>query len=207
MRTIFPSPDGKYRWTYALSLYKNPTILWMILKIFFWIVFGLYVFSCLLQLGDSDFWFDGLWAQTKVFGIIALVMLGLSLVGYLIYALMMGGKYVVEFEMDETGVTHTQIPAQAEKARRIGALTAAAGALSGKPGVAGAGMLSASRSSMRSDFAHVRTVRAYKKRSVIKVNERLFKNQVYADGEDFDFVLAYITSRVAALSEKEKKSR
>ena len=86
MRTIFPSPDGKYRWTYALSLYKNPTILWMILKIFFWIVFGLYVFSCLLQLGDSDFWFDGLWAQTKVFGIIALVMLGLSFVGYLIYA-------------------------------------------------------------------------------------------------------------------------
>ena len=207
MRTIFPSPDGKYRWTYALSLYKNPTILWMILKIFFWIVFGLYVFSCLLQLGDSDFWFDGLWAQTKVFGIIALVMMGLSLVGYLIYALMMGGKYVVEFEMDETGVTHTQIPAQAEKARRIGALTAAAGALSGKPGVAGAGMLSASRSSMRSDFAHVRTVRAYKRRSVIKVNERLFKNQVYADREDFDFVLAYITSRVAALSEKEKKSR
>ena len=199
MRTIFPSPDGKYRWTYALSLYKNPTILWMILKIFFWIVFGLYVFSCLLQLGDSDFWFDGLWAQTKVFGIIALVMLGLSLVGYLIYALMMGGKYVVEFEMDETGVTHTQIPAQAEKARRIGAL-------SGKPGVAGAGMLSASRSSMRSDFAHVRTVRAYKRRSVIKVNERLFKNQVYADGEDFDFVLAYITSRVAALGET-KKSR
>ena len=37
-------PDGKYRWVYEMNLYTNPTILFLVLKIFFWICFGLWVF-------------------------------------------------------------------------------------------------------------------------------------------------------------------
>ena len=214
MRTIFPGPDGKFRWTYEMSLYKNPTFLLMVIKIFFWIIFGIFVFSSLLQVGDRDFWFDGLLGQVKAFGIILGVMLALCVIGYLIYALMMGGKYVVRFEMDENGVSHTQSTAQAEKARKIGTATMAVGALAGKPGVVGIGMQSGARTSMTTDFERVKSVKAYKNRSVIKVNEVLSKNQVYCDGDDFDFILDYIQQRVAVLvpirqaklaAEKEKR--
>ena len=30
--------DGKYRWSYAMSLYKNPTIFLLVWKIFFFIL-------------------------------------------------------------------------------------------------------------------------------------------------------------------------
>ena len=32
--------DGKYRWVYEMNLYTNPTILILLVKIFFWIFFG-----------------------------------------------------------------------------------------------------------------------------------------------------------------------
>ena len=86
MRTIFPGADGKFRWTYEMSLYKNPTFLLMVWKIFFWILVGIYLFSSLFEVGNRDFWFEGLWAHTRVFGIILIVMSVLVLLGYLLYA-------------------------------------------------------------------------------------------------------------------------
>ena len=49
---------------------------------------------------------------------------------------------------------------------------------------------------MYSEFGKVRSVKACRRRNLIKVNEVLNHNQVYAEKEDFDFVLNYISSRV-----------
>ena len=197
MKTIQLCHDGKYRWAYELSLYKNPHILFMICKIMGWILAGICLFFMVVQLFSGNTSFEELvvFPLQLFFGIGAL-MLVLSVIGYYIYALIMGGKYCVLFEMDDRGVEHQQMKAQVKKAQLIGVITALAGLAGGRVGTVGQGMMVAGSSGgMYTAFEHVKSVKADKKRSLIKVNETLFKNQVYADGEDFDFALDYIVKR------------
>lgn len=192
---MLPDDDGKYRWTYEMSLLKNPTIFILVWKIFFFILLGIFAFMVIVDAVD---WggFDGerLLSSLKIMGWLLLGMTALVGVSYLFYAAVMGGKYIVEFEMDERGVNHRQIPAQAQKARRIGQAAAAVGLATGKMSTAAAGM-SAQRTEMYSEFARVRKVRAYPRRNLIKVNEGLSHNQVYVGREHFAFVESFIRSR------------
>jgi hypothetical protein len=64
--------------------------------------------------------------------------------------------------------------------------------MAGRPGVVGTGMLAGTRTRMYTSFADVRSVESCPGRNLIKVNELLNKNQVYAEDEDFDFVLNFI---------------
>ena len=185
--------DGKYRWTYEMSLFKNPTVFLLIWKIFFFIVLGIFAFLVLIGSGDSGFWWDGFSDTAKVFGFILIGMTTLVALGYLLYAAIMGGKYTVEFEMDEKGVNHKQTASQARKAKKLGQATMIAGASSGSRTAVGAGM-NARRTEMYTEFAKVRKIKAYPRRDLIKVNERLEHNQVYAAKEDFEFVKNYVVS-------------
>lgn len=184
------SPDGKYRWTYSKSLFKDPTIFLLIWKIFFFILLGISAFILLLGLIEGTL---PVLSDLAVFGYILLGMTLLVGVGYLIYALIMGGYYTVEFEMDEKGINHRQTAVQAEKAKKLGKATAFAGAASGRIGAAGIGM-SAQRTEMYTEFSKVRKIKLYPCRDLIKVNERFGHNQVYALKEDFEFVRDFIVS-------------
>ena len=197
MKTIRQGPDGTYRWEYELSLYKNPHLLFLIWKIMGWILLGLWLFTFVLQLFDGILSFKEIVVfAAKFLGGIGALMFVLCAAGYYIYALIMGGRYCVQFTMDERGVDHQQVKPQAEKARRIGMITALAGLFSRSVGRVGQGMtVAGSSGGMHSAFKDVKSIEAHKKRSLIKVNETLFKNQVYADGEDFDFALDYIVKR------------
>ena len=117
-------------------------------------------------------------------------------VSYLIYAVMQGFKYCVLFEMNEDGVKHTQMPKQFKKAQAMSLVLILSGMATKNPGAIGQGMLAGAKNSMVSSFSHVRSIEIFRKRNVIKVNERLNKNQVYAYDEDFDFVVNYIKSHV-----------
>ena len=184
--------DGKYRWTYEMSLFKNPTIFLLIWKIFFFLFLGV---SAVVLISDAAKWgADKAAENLPILGYLLLGMTAVVGLGYLIYAAIMGGKYIVEFEMDEKGVNHKQIASQAKKAKKIGRVTMMAGAASGRIGTVGAGM-NAQRTEMYSDFTKVRKIKAYPRRDLIKVNERLEHNQVYAAKEDFEFVKNYIASR------------
>ena len=194
---IYLCADGKYRWVYELPILKNPTVFLLVWKIFFFIILGIFV---LISIVDAVEWpneiGERLLSNLKIFGFFILGMTVLVGVSMLLYAAIMGGKYVVLFEMDEQGVNHKQLPKQAKKAQVIGAITALVGLASGNLSTAGAGMLSAARTEMYSEFAKVRTVKACPRRHLIKVNQLLNKNQVYADPADYDFVLNYIRARV-----------
>ncbi|MBQ9472148.1 MAG: hypothetical protein IJU73_03275, partial [Ruminococcus sp.] len=119
----------------------------------------------------------------------------LCALGYLLYAAIMGGKYIVMFEMDDKGVNHKQLPKQAKKAEWISLLTVLAGLASRNPTTVGVGLISA-RSEMYTRFGNVRKIKAYPNRDLIKLNERLMHNQVYAAKEDFEFVYGYIKDHV-----------
>ncbi len=185
--------DGKYRWTYEMSLYKNPSIFLLVWKILFFVTLGIFAFIMIIDVIDWGWKTENLVGIFKVFVYFMFGMTVLVGVGYLLYALIMGGKYLVLFEMDEKGINHSQLPEQAKKARIISALTVLAGVLSRRVTTVGVG-LNSSRTEMYSEFSRVRDVKAYPSLHLIKVNGRLMHNQVYASAEDFDFVLGYITS-------------
>lgn len=190
-KSVVLCSDGKYRWRYDMSLFKNPTIFLLVWKIFFFILIGIFAVVFLASLGSPNFFFEGFLEWLKALGIALGVMSVVVLLGYLLYAAMMGGKYCVIFEMDEKGVNHKQTADQAKKARKISKATIGAGLATGRLTTIGIGINSA-RTEMYSDFDRVRKIKAYPKTNVIKVNGRLSHNQVYAEKEDFDFVKNYI---------------
>ena len=188
--------DGKYRWTYSLNMYRNPSILFVVLKIFA-VLFGIGLATLIVPMlfrGEIDTLAEDL----KIFAIVLAVFFAICLLAYLIVARMYGGRYVVDFTMDDKGLLHKQIPIQAKKARKMASATFLAGAAAGRPGTMGAGAL-ATRTEMSSDFQRVRKVKAYPRRNLIKVNELLGHNQVYVTDEDFAFVLDFIRSRCPGL--------
>lgn len=185
--------DGRYRWIYELNMWTNPSILFVVFKIYLGIMAVVALFILLVSLFHRAYqghlW-ENFWPFLIIFGVFTVIIL----LAYAIVAGMYGGKYIVIFTMDEHGIDHEQIPEQAKKARTLGMLTAAAGAATGKPGMVGLGVNAAARTSMSSSFSNVRSVKPYKSRDLIKVNERFSRNQVYVDKEHFDFVYEYICS-------------
>ena len=183
--------DGKYRWVYELNLYKNPTVFLLVWKIFFLIFLGIFAVT---NISDALNWgAQKVVENLPVFGYVILGMTALTALGYLLYAAMMGGKYIVEFQMDEKGISHKQREPQAKKANQLGKATIFSGAASGNPTMVGIGM-NAQRTEMYSDFCKVKKVKSYPLRHLIKVNALFSHNQVYTTSEDFSFVKNYIIS-------------
>ena len=201
MSNIVKDKDGTYRWVYEFNLFTNPTILFTVLKVLLGVVAAgivLLLASMVpnLMRGVADA--SDVLGALRFGGLLLLFFLVLACAGYALYALMQGGKYCVVFSMNEQGITHKQLPKQFEKAQVVGALNVLAGLASGKPGVAGMGMITAARDSISSDFANVRSVKGSRALQVIKVNEPLAKNQVYVDPEDYDFVFGFIRDHCPA---------
>ena len=144
--------DGVYRWAYELNLYKNPTILFLIWKIFGGILLALWLFMVVLEVIDDNLSLDNLFELTVGLLLFSLGFGLICLLGYLLYALIMGGKYCVLFEMDDKGIHHIQMEAQIKKVEAISILTKLVGAMAGRPGVVGTGMLAGARTSMYTSF-------------------------------------------------------
>lgn len=195
MGSIVRDEQGAYRWVYEFNLLTNPTIVLTILKIFLGIIAALVVFGVVLTIPDLVQGYADAEDVLGVFrsgGIIALLFLVLTVVGYAIYALMNGGKYCVVFTMDDEGVTHKQLPRQFKKAQVVAGLNVLAGLAGGNLSQMGMGVLAATHDTTSSTFSSVRSVKGSRALRVIKVNEPLAKNQVYVEPEDYDFVFGFI---------------
>lgn len=182
--------DGKYHWTYPMNMLTNPSVYITVCKIFGALFAVAFLIANIGPLTRGEF--AAIAADLKWWAVAVLVFLAISGLAYLIVAAQYGWKYIVQFTMDENGITHAQIPEQRHHARRIGKAVAGTGILSGAPGRAGQGLLIASHTSLSSDFAVVRSVKARRRWNTILVNEPFAKNQVYTTAEDFDFVYNFI---------------
>lgn len=187
--------DGSYRWVYEFNMLKNPIILLTVLKIFLFVLVGMWVIFGLFRIGRDGF-VGAFVAQTKELLIPAAILLGLSIAAYIILACIYGWKYCVLFEMNETGIRHIQMEKQYKKAQALGWLTAMAGAAAGKPGAAGTGLLAATKNEQATEFGKVKRMRALKAFHTIKLDALLNHNQIYAEPEDYEFVLDYISKRI-----------
>lgn len=187
--------DGTYRWVYEFDMLKNPIIILTVLKIFLFVLVGMWVIFGLFRIGRDGF-VGAFVAQTKELLIPAVILFGLSIVAYMILACIYGWKYCVLFEMNETGIRHIQMEKQYKKAQAIGWLTAMAGAAAGKPGAAGTGLLAATKNEQATEFGKVNRMRVFRAFHTIKLDALLNHNQIYAEPEDYEFVLDYISKRI-----------
>lgn len=190
--------DGKYRWVYPFDMLKNPVILfttWRVLGMSFFIV---YVFTLFMDVISNGISVDSFTSITFGFTVLFLVLAAIGIVAYLIVAGQYGWKYMVVFEMDESGIIHRQMKQQFDKARAMGWITAVSGLASGKLTTAAIGINAATRDSLSTDFDKVKKVKVSRLRHTIFVNAPFSHNQVYVTDEDFDFVLGYILEHIPA---------
>jgi len=185
-------PDGKYRWVYEVPMLRNPAILIDVFKVL-GISFGIvWLFVLILITIAGDLSFDSFWSLTSVFLLLMLFFLFLGTISYIIFAWINGWKYIVLFTLNEHEVIHQQMPRQVKKAQVIGELTSLLGALAGRPGMVGTGLLVSSHTSSISNLANVRRVIPRRRIHLIKVNQLLNKNRVFVCDEDFDFVYNFL---------------
>ncbi len=187
---IYQCDDQKLRWIYEMSLWRNPTIFITVWKILFGVVCGLALFMFLLEMGNGFTHAGRLFLLFVGYGMGGAT--ALLLVGYLLILLLYGGRYHVRFEMDEVGVLHTQISRQFKRAQGLAFTGAIVGAALHNPTLAGASALASAKSSSYSEFKKVKRIIAMRRRNVIYIHSALKRNQVYAGGKQFDFVLDYI---------------
>ena len=194
-KTIQRGEDGVYRWGYELNMATNPVILLMFVK--FIVVFCAFIlaFDIISDWGMYNFE-KHLVENVRFTVLMALFMIALSWVSMVVYQYaVLGGRYRVIFEMDDDGVLHRQVTSQFLKSQKVSLAGFVIGLAAGKPGVAGANLLAATKSSSYSDFKKVRSVKPKRWLHTIKVNQLLEKNQVYVPREDFDAVYRFITER------------
>ena len=100
-------PDGKYRWVYELDMYKSSAIIKEVWRAM--LIAGAILLAILfvISIMDSDL-METLQFVGETAAILFGIFLVLSIIGYLIFAYIIGGKYCVVFEMDEEGINHKQ---------------------------------------------------------------------------------------------------
>lgn len=186
--------DGSYKWTCERSLFKDPTIFWLCFKVIIGTTAGVMLLISLISAIADGFTADSL----RFMGTLTLGMSGLMAVllclGYLLYAAIMGGKYVVDFTMDDKVLVHAQGAKQAEKAKKIAILTILAGMFSRRVTTVGVGM-NAGRTTSTTVFESVKKVTVNEKRSLIKLWGG-GSNYIYTAPEDFTFVRDFVQSHV-----------
>ena len=204
--TLFP--DGKYRWVYEVNLFKNASTFYDVVKVI-GLTLGL-VYGMMLIMGIFviDDW-SVVWPMTLAFFCIALGLCLLCLIIYWIWAAANGGRYAALFEMDEHGITHSQMQKHVRQQQIVSGIGVAVGLATGKPGVIGNSLLAASVNKWKSDFASVRKVKAVPHRNLIKVSELLTMNRIFVDNpEDYKFVLDYIRQLCPRVNKNlEKRNR
>lgn len=192
-------PDGKYRWTYEVKLWKNASIFLDLVKVMGIIMGGIWLFVTVIKpLLSGDFDGDDFLDNSKIFLWVILGMAALCGLGYVLFAAINGGGYAILFIMDENMVIHRQMPRQMKRAQVIAALAILMDPMSSGPAV-----LAASQSDFRSYFKKVRKVIPDRKRNRIKVNGVLTHNRIYVeDPNDYEFVLNYINERCPKAKKK-----
>lgn len=183
--------DGSYRWIYEFPMLRNPVILLTVLKVLLLPLLILFCFLLSLHLLDGEAPVPSP-GEAKVFLLLTVFFLLLGLLAYFVLAALKRFRYCVLFEMNELGISHTELPRSFRAAQRVAVLTVAAGLATGHLGTVGTGLLAAAKQSSSSEFSKLRSIRVLRHFNTIKLNMALERNQVYTAPEDFDFVLGFI---------------
>lgn len=184
--------QGNYRWTYRLNMLKTPVVRNMMIKIMFLCCLGVGVFFALIQLitgEDLDEIVRGF--CVIVFGIGG----GLSVITFIVYYIVIsihGVIYTVDHIMNEKGIEHIQSPEENERSKKMKKLVFVLNLITMDPAMMG--MTMAAKEHLVSEYKDVKKVIAARRYGLIKVNNALQHNHIYAYPEQYEFVWNYIVS-------------
>lgn len=123
-------------WECDVPLLAHPSIVGSLAKV--WIIAGFLMFALV---GGIIALQDGIKAVVPLAGMLLLVLGGLFLFSLLIMLVVFGNRMWMGFVIDDRGIVVRVIDKKAKTANRLAALV---GAVAGKPGVAGAGLIAMS---------------------------------------------------------------
>ena len=179
---IFLGEDGKYRWVYEVDLWKNNVIAESLIKVMLFTIFVILV--PILLITGTDL--------LSLLMLIPVFLMGAALlvfIGYALTAMMNGGKYCAVFTMDEEKIIHAQSKKQVDKGRIMAVISAVA---FHDPST-GISLLASEK--FATCYRDVKSIRSEPSKNLIRVNETLVKNQVYAYPHQFQFIEEHIVSR------------
>lgn len=189
---IFRDSNGAFHWQYELNMITNPVILFLIIKLFFGVCFGVGLMMALMMIiVDGDFEDAMKTLLIVTFGIGGLMVV-IGVIAYFIIVAIKGGKYTVVHTMDETSVQHLQTPAEKDQSKKMRTLLFVMGMLSDSPSAVGLSM--GARDEMESEYKDVKKVIASRRQDLIKVNNVLQHNHIYAYPHQYEFVFNFIAS-------------
>lgn len=189
---IFRDSNGAFHWQYELNMITNPVILFLIIKLFFGVCFGVGLMMALMMIiVDGDFEDAIKTLLIVTFGIGGLMVV-IGVIAYFIIVAIKGGKYTVVHTMDETSVQHLQTPAEKDQSKKMRTLLFVMGMLSDSPSAVGLSM--GARDEMESEYKDVKKVIASRRQDLIKVNNVLQHNHIYAYPHQYEFVFNFIAS-------------
>jgi hypothetical protein len=175
----------RVEWSIQVPIFRNPIILRQ-LALAVGIPFGL-IFVIMLASGASI-------ADLRYPAILIGLLFFLT---WLFLRIVWGGKYDAEFVVDNKGVRCRTAARQARQNRIINALTVVLGLLSGKPAVAGAGVLAQSRQDVLVKWGSITKTREYRHSNTIMVYGGFAQNiAVFCTPENYQHVQEYIASKV-----------
>jgi len=188
--------DGVYRWTYNMSLFKNPNLFLLIGKVLIgsWLAVWIFITAVCCY---SDGSLKPIAEMAPVLALVSGILLGLLIIGYLIYAAIMGGYYIVDFEMDDKELVHIQATYQQQKARKLAAVTSVVGVLGHNLTTSGAGIMAGAKVSSTTEFYRLKKVIVSRRRHVMKLIGG-GHNEAYAVPEDMDWLCEYIRAHCPA---------
>jgi hypothetical protein len=175
-----------------MNMWKNPTLVITIWKVLLLAALAPALLVFFLNLGDGIG--SAFFAFIKVIAIVASIVTLLMLLAYPLVSILNGGRYCVMFEMDDMSVKHIQMQKQFQKSQLLSMVVILAGVVTGNIQATAAGILAGSKQSSISSFEKVKSITVFEKRHVIYVNEKLTRNQVYAESGDFSMICDYIIS-------------
>ena len=175
----------RVEWSIQVPIFSDPTILRQ-LGLVIGIPFGL-IFVIMLLSGatPADLVYPAMLIGAPFF------------LTWLFIRIVWGGKYDAEFVVDSKGVRCRTAARQARQNRVINALTVVLGLLSGKPAVAGAGVLAQSRQDVLVKWESIKKTREYPRRNTIMLYGGFAQNiAVFCTPENYRQVREYIASKV-----------
>lgn len=183
--------DLNYNWTCSVPIFSDPLIVKQLI-----IAVGLPFGVVLLVIAVfSRFSRDGLYAIAMILGLLFLTWLFVKMVNK--------GRYEVEYWIDASGVRCKYTPNQLKKNQWINGLTVFLGLLSGKPTVAGAGILAQSRQDVSIKWNRIQSVKHYPRHRRIHLSAGWFETVVVycSDEAQYKYVCKVIESKCSGVSQ------
>ena len=190
--------DGVYRWYYDMDMYKNKSMLWMLLRINLFIMLGASVGGAvLIGLVKHDFG-DPMVRGIPVVGLALLALMSaLYVIGFYIAAAVKRGNYRLHFDMREDGLELVWSPGVRQTFDTGKKVLTLAGNALGSRRVRGRyrpSLDEVSNLAFSSVFRH----KSYPQWDMIDLYVPGGKFQVYVAREDFEQVERFILERIRA---------